>query len=569
MKIRKWTSLALAVLMIFALLPATAFAGKIDGGAITTGHKVKVNVYKVEGTSAPVFVQTAEIECTKAATHKDGEHKIKLGAFYPTQVGLKKENWTGYLFASSYNASKVVSKTFNPSPLEKTVLTTTASLKSGVYTATSNMYLVYSSASSSTLPSKPSEKEITALFRDSILVSCNNAYLTHEKTYSLIEGSYEIGKVTDGSPVSCVVTVNAADYVTQFNTDMGVEHTLSGTQTSQTVTLVYNKTTEKWSKQSHNPAVTFNVKCAALPAEPTAQAVAELLGSALCVKMTCDARYLIHSPSLLFELISDSYTVGKPYVSNNACYVDVFIDSAPYLAEYVRRSSGIEHTLSPNEPSKQKLTLKYVDKKWTYAGDMVTFHVVCDVRPDGPTEEELEQIFADRILVECSKAKHGELAYGLLDGGYAVSNVLLDDDYFFRVEVTIYADAYVKQYQRDMMKVHRLDPDTQGDQVVTLYYNPAMLLDDDALSRLNWIVEDDALPVTFTVSCSDVSLDDSTPGASNGGMGDLEKSTPGSLVPGDANPNTGAHSSARPAALTLALAAVSGFAVALKKKSAK
>ncbi|MGN0627379.1 MAG: hypothetical protein ACI4IT_05395, partial [Oscillospiraceae bacterium] len=125
-------------------------------------------------------------------------------------------------------------------------------------------------------PAKPSEEYLERLLANgAVKIDCTNTKVNHaDKTYGLLEGSYEIGepqKVEGTDVYTCEITVYAAPYVAQYSDDMRKEHTLSD-NSPKTITLIYNDD-QGWyvgrPERATAPAftgVTFNVVCEETPA---------------------------------------------------------------------------------------------------------------------------------------------------------------------------------------------------------------------------------------------------------------------------------------------------------------
>ena len=116
--------------------------------------------------------------------------------------------------------------------------------------------------------------------------------------------------------------------------------------------------------------------------------------------------------------------------------------------------------------------------------------------PDAPDKGTLNNLLAEAVKVQCNNeaASHSEKEklYGLIDGGYTLAeSVSGNAENGYTYAITIHPEAYVTQYNTDTDLTHQLDPDTQGDQTITLTYNDG------------WKRPDSGVPVTFTVVCED------------------------------------------------------------------
>ncbi len=106
-------------------------------------------------------------------------------------------------------------------------------------------------------PEKPTYDDLKELGIDA-KVHCATTTAHNDKSYTLIEGTYDISDPErKGTAYTCILTVNAKDYVAKYNTEEKVgSHTLDD-RDSKTIELTWNG--EKWT--AAETSVTFNVKC--------------------------------------------------------------------------------------------------------------------------------------------------------------------------------------------------------------------------------------------------------------------------------------------------------------------
>lgn len=127
------------------------------------------------------------------------------------------------------------------------------------------------------VPNKPNGDQIIAdlgdAVKDAVKVECVNEIGAHPaETYDLTAGG--IGSITEPAKNSdgkytVNVTIEADEYVKQYSTDTGVSHNLkTGAASSQTITLTYNATDDKWEATGTAPYVTFKVEHEGIPAKP-------------------------------------------------------------------------------------------------------------------------------------------------------------------------------------------------------------------------------------------------------------------------------------------------------------
>ena len=106
-------------------------------------------------------------------------------------------------------------------------------------------------------PEKPTYDELKGLGINA-KVDCTTTTAHNGKSYTLIGGTYDISDpARKGTAYTCILTVNAKDYVAKYNAEENVgPHTLDD-RDSKAIELTWNG--EKWT--AAETSVTFNVKC--------------------------------------------------------------------------------------------------------------------------------------------------------------------------------------------------------------------------------------------------------------------------------------------------------------------
>ena len=106
-------------------------------------------------------------------------------------------------------------------------------------------------------PEKPTYDELKGLGINA-KVDCTTTTAHNGKSYTLIEDTYNVSDPErKGTAYTCILTVNAKDYVAKYNAEESVgPHTLDD-RDSKTIELTWNG--EKWT--AAETSVTFNVKC--------------------------------------------------------------------------------------------------------------------------------------------------------------------------------------------------------------------------------------------------------------------------------------------------------------------
>ena len=106
-------------------------------------------------------------------------------------------------------------------------------------------------------PEKPTYDELKGLGINA-KVDCTTTTAHNDKPYTLIEDTYNVSDPErKGTAYTCILTVNAKDYVAKYNAEEKVgPHTLDD-RDSKAIELTWNG--EKWT--AAETSVTFNVKC--------------------------------------------------------------------------------------------------------------------------------------------------------------------------------------------------------------------------------------------------------------------------------------------------------------------
>ena len=367
--------------------------------------------------------------------------------------------------------------------------------------------------SPSTAPTAPSNKEVEDLLNaNAVTVDCVNADMSHEdKTYGLIDGSFTVGNVEEDATngYTCTVTIQAAKYVTAYNTDTGVTHELDPeNQTSKTVTLEYDADSKTWTADSGAAPVTFNVKCTTPPAPtgkpdaPNGDKLEETLTNEVVVRCVNDTA--THDKVKTYGLLTGSYDIGAvtgDATSGYFCEIRVYAD--PYVVAY-NKDVASGHVLYAGELKSQVFQLKYKanDSSWYRPpadAPAATFTVECEneeiVPPAKPTNDKVKSLLGETaVTIDCVNANfsHANETYGLLDGSFTVGDVEENVTDLFTCTVTIQARPYVEAYNNDVAPGHSLATDETPSKTVTLEYDA---------DEKKWSVPANAVPVVFQVVC--------------------------------------------------------------------
>lgn len=203
-----------------------------------------------------------------------------------------------------------------------------------------------------TCPALPGEEDIIdELGENAVKVECETDSTEHPaKSYELTKDSLTIPELpswSDSKGYYIEVAVASADYVSDYKTEYGT-HTPESE--SKTITLYYDKDTQKWSPDDDAtaPYVTFVVEHDEVtPPAPTAPTEDELAQDpAFGVELKCVTNSKEHGP-FDTKVVKGTFTIGE--VAGNAqdgYTCEVIIRTDPYVTSdvYVNHCNGVKHT---------------------------------------------------------------------------------------------------------------------------------------------------------------------------------------------------------------------------------
>ena len=203
------------------------------------------------------------VNCTNgAATHDPKSKGYALIADSYTTSGVEGDAENGYTYTVTIKSEKYVNQfdtdtgsAHTPKDGEATVVLEYKDKTWAVKRATPVSFNV-----ACVTEIVPPEKPVPADLGSFIKVICTTKKDVHATAiYPLHEGKYAIGEVESNAKdgYTCILTVNAKDYVAKYNAEENVgPHTLDD-RDSKTIELTWNG--EKWT--AAETSVTFNVKC--------------------------------------------------------------------------------------------------------------------------------------------------------------------------------------------------------------------------------------------------------------------------------------------------------------------
>ena len=341
------------------------------------------------------------------------------------------------------------------------------------------------------VPNKPNGDQIIAdlgdAVKDAVKVECVNEIGAHPaETYNLTAG--DIGSITEPTKNSdgkytVNVTIKADEYVTKYSTDTGVSHNLkTDAASSQTITLTYNATDDKWEATGTAPYVTFKVEHEGIPAKPDVDTiykdkyldpdghpyVGEGGSEKFAVILECNkvTKHIYGFNSL--GLVDGGYTLGDvepntganktdyPYTCTMTVYYTKYMEQANKDIQEKHPADG-EHEIVAGTETTREIVWYYnrASKSWSVLAENdrapIVIPVTCEKAPDeGMLETAVENA---KLYVDCETVdSHGRQAIAL--NGYNKTTVTTKPYTVARTDKTatvIITDqqAYADQYKPD------------------------------------------------------------------------------------------------------------------------
>ena len=301
----------------------------------------------------------------------------------------------------------------------------------------------------------------------SVVIHCKSD-VHNDGLYDLTNGIFTVGEVegNEADGYTCKVTVEAAQYVNKYVSEMKVNHDIVGEDT-KTVTLKYESAFERWTVDS--TVVTFDVEC--IPAPNI---------SMLQVQVHCVTPNSSHMDEF-YDLPEDT---TLEYVDANTRKITV--QAAPYVERY-----GNGHELADGESESKTITATWNGVKWDFNATSVTFDVKCETQPEVPgdiTDEDLAKL---KVVIHCTtNGSHTDRTYDLIAGTYRRDD---SNDGGFTCYIAVLAAPYVNEYISDTGTNHELVDPQKSSKTITLRWNT---------ETKAWAADSNS--VTFDVTCENV-----------------------------------------------------------------
>lgn len=382
-------------------------------------------------------------------------------------------------------------------------------------------------------PEPPTTDDIEELLaNNAVSVTDKNDEVDHGDNEAAIFGpidySYRIGDVTpttDGG-YTCDVTFESIYYVNAYEELVGSDHELAeGEQSEKDIRFVWDAENNEWAVDKNANPVNFDVVCQTPdPGQPDLPDIDDLPGifgtdSAVlvdCVNTEIDPAHA----DATYDIKAATYGWENFGADDNGQYtVDLRVSPYAYVDAYSAANGA--HSLTVDSADSKVITLVYdVDgQTWKIAADQpqqFVFQVVCETPqpgepavPEPPTDDELQQIFADGLVsVDCttSGVDHDLKTFKpIAEGGYAFGEINGNVEDGAAVEMTVFPQAYVGAYEAAYGNIPHALTDGQKAATVTLTY-----------ANGSWSVAEDFAPIAYTVfctTCPSVPGGDTTPDA--------------------------------------------------------
>ena len=308
----------------------------------------------------------------------------------------------------------------------------------------------------------------------SVVIHCKSD-VHNDGLYDLTDDTFTVGEVegNEADGYTCKVTVEAAQYVNKYVSEMKVNHDIVGEDT-ETVTLRYESALERWTVDS--TVVTFDVEC--IPAPNI---------SMLQVQVHCVTPNSSHMDES-YDLPEDT---TLEYVDANTRKITV--QAAPYVERY-----GNGHELADGESESKTITATWDGVKWNFDATSVTFDVKCTTQeaPPAPTAEQVASLLKVKVSCANLSAAHQKdvpafVYQPLLPSSFVVGEVTGSAESGYACRITVRAALYVQDFNTRSNATHT--PTDGTEKAVTLYYEDG-----------GWTVGTGSGLVEFTVICENV-----------------------------------------------------------------
>ena len=433
-----------------------------------------------------------QVDCQtlSESVHKNMDTKLIADSYSSGTLHANADGSWGYSFTVYVDSYlEKYNETYGEHTANDSAKTVNLTFRNGEWQnsdAENNIYAVFDVEC--VVPTAPTAEQAAEFFKVKLdCLTSNNwgDYQHSSKQYDTTAESVTVGTVVyENGAWTCPVTIDSASYVAAYSEEFG-EHTNSGSAT-QVKKLVYEG--GSW-KRVGDDVVAFDVKCAT-PAAPNAPTEDEL--KALFdgnVNVECVNNEAAHAAKS-YGYEKAGLTVGEVMDAGTSYTVKVTIDAAYYQAKY-NTDIAAKHNLASGQSTKVTVELRY-DNGWKLNEAAPTIKVVCDTpaAPNAPTEDELKALFDGEVFVDCvEKSWHPTYVYGLLANGYTVAGPVKGTDGEYTCTVTLFASAYLAEYNGDVAEKHAL-ASYQGSETVSLKWTGSA-----------WTVINGELPVTFDVVC--------------------------------------------------------------------
>lgn len=370
-------------------------------------------------------------------------------------------------------------------------------------------------------PEPPTTDDVEALLaNNAVSITCVNDEVEHESaTYGPMDYSYWIGQVTGDaeSGYECLVTFASDKYVAAYDETTGADHALAeGEQAQKAIKFVWDAENSAWAVDADANPVNFDVVCETpAPEQPDLPGIDELpaifgaQGAVLidCVNTEIDPAH----DDATYDIKAATYGWENYGADDNGQYtVDLRVSPYAYVVDYSAANGA--HALTTDSADSKVITLAYdaEDQAWKIdegQPQQFAFEVICETPqpeepavPELPTDDELQQIFADGLVsVECTTegVEHELKTYKpIAEGGYAFGEVEGNVEDGATVEMTVFPQAYVGAYEADYDNIPHALNDGQSAAAVTLTYADGA-----------WSVAEDFAPIAYTVFCTTCPVD--------------------------------------------------------------